>query len=175
MAVISQGMGLVNFEVFAYGTDRLLGTATVELPTLEFETVDVKGAGVMGTIAYPLAPNLGSLELKLTWRSMEPAAAELAGHKSIDLSLYSVQEHYDAGTGEITDPQHRIETRVVPKTLNLGKWEPSSTVDSESTFEIITLSYFIDGVSMLELDKLNYVYKAKGKDYGAPIRKGLGI
>ena len=43
MAVLLQGSGLVNFEVYRAGTSRMLGLATVELATAEQETVDMKG------------------------------------------------------------------------------------------------------------------------------------
>ena len=172
---VAQGIGTINFEVYVSGTSRLIGIANVELPTVEMETVDMKGNGIAGTVAMPVRANTSSMELKLTWRTMEKDAAGLIAHKSIDLSLYGVQEHYNSGTGEMTQPQHRIETRVVPKTLNLGKWEPSATVDNENTFEVITLKYTIGGKAVLEFDKFNYVFKANGTDYGTPVRKGLGL
>ena len=175
MATIKQGIAVVNFEVYVSGTTRLIGIANVELPTVEMETADMKGNGIEGTITMPVRANNASLELKLTWRTFERQAVGLFGHKAIDLSLYSVQEHINASTGALSDPQHKIETRVVPKTLNMGKWEPSSTTDSENTFEIITLNYAIDGKEVLDIDKLNYVFKVNGTDYAKPVRTGLGL
>lgn len=175
MAVISQGVAVVNFEVYVSGSDRLIGLANVELPTVSMETVDMKGSGLAGTIAMPVRSNTESMELKLVWRRMEKDAAGLIAHKSIDLSLYSVQSGMDAATGEMHLPQHKIETRVVPKTLNLGKWEPSATTDGENTFEVITLNYAIDGKSVLKFDKMNYIFEAGGEDFGSAIRKGLGL
>lgn len=175
MAVISQGIAVVNFEVYVSGSDRLIGLANVELPTVSMETSDMKGNGIAGTIAMPVRSNTESMELKLVWRRMEKDAAGLIAHKSIDLSLYSVQSGMDAATGEMHLPQHKIETRVVPKTLNLGKWEPSSTTDSENTFEVITLEYTIDGEEVLAFDKLNYIFRSGGEDFGEAVKRGLGL
>ena len=175
MAVISQGIAVVNFEVYVSGTSRLLGLANVELPTVSMETVDMKGNGIAGTIAMPVRSNTESMELKLIWRRMEKETAGLIAHQSIDLSLYSVQSGIDAATGEMQLPQHKIETRVVPKSVELGKWEPSSTTDSSNTFEVITLNYAIDGVTVLEFDKLNYVFTSNDVDFGSAVRKGLGL
>ena len=175
MAVITQSTAVVNFEVYEGGSDRLIGLATVELPNVEFETSDTKRNGIMGTIAMPIGPNLGSQELKLTWRNVEKESAALIGFKSVDLSLYGAVNNIDAATGEITVVQHRIETRVVPKTLELGKFEPSATMDTANTFEIITLLYAIDNDTVIDYDKLNYKFESNGVDYGASVRTALGI
>lgn len=175
MAVISQGIAVVNFEVYVSGSDRLIGLANVELPTVSMETSDMKGNGIAGTIAMPVRANTESMELKLVWRRMEADAAGLIGHKSLDLSLYSVQSGMDAATGEMQLPQHKIETRVIPKGLELGKWEPSSTTDSSNTFEVVTLEYTIDGEEVLAFDKLNYIFRSGGEDFGEAVKRGLGL
>ena len=174
-STLEQGIGLVNFEVYLSGTDRLLGLAQLELPTLEMATVDISGAGIMGQISMPIRANLNSLEVKLTWRRLEKAAATLSAHKSVHLSLYSDQEGIDAATNEFSDPSHYVEIVGVPKTLNLGKWEPSSTVDAETTLEVITLKYTVDGEERIEFDKLNYICRVNGEDYAEPYRLAVGL
>ncbi len=173
--IVAQGIGVVNFEVYLKGTSRLLGMANVELPNIEYETIEMKGAGLMGTLTMPVRGNLNSLEMKLTWRTLEKAAAEITKHESISLSLYSDQEHYDGGTGKFSDPSHHIEVVGVPKTLNLGKWEPSSTVDAETTLEVVTMTYRISNKTVLEFDKLNYVFKINGADQTAAYKKAVGL
>lgn len=170
-----QGIGVVNFEVYLSGTDRLLGIANVELPTLEMATVDMAGAGLMGTTSMPVRGNMNSLEVKLTWRTMEKAASELNRHKAIKLSLYSDQEHYDGSTGAFKDPSHYLEILGVPKSINLGKWEPSSTADAETTLEVITLTYKIDNQEYINVDKFNYIYRVNGEDYGQPYRQAVKL
>lgn len=175
MAVLLQGIGLVNFEVYRAGTSRMLGLASIELTTAEQETVDMKGAGIAGTIAMPIRANTSSAELKFTWRTVEPDASQIFGHERIDLSLYGDVEHTDVGTGKMHDVQHRLEVGGIPKSWNLGKWEPSSTVDGETTLELVWLSYYIDGAEQLVFDKLNYVYRVHGEDYASPYRKAVGL
>ena len=170
-----QGIGVVNFEVYLSGTTRLLGIASLELPNMEMATTDVGGTGIMGTMSMPLRGNLNSVEAKLTWRTMEKAASELNRHKAIKLSLYSDQEHYDAGAGEFKDPSHYVEIMGVPKSINLGKWEPSSTVDAETTLEVITLTYKIDNEEVINFDKFNYIYRVNGEDYGQPYRQAVKL
>lgn len=176
MAVLLQGIGLVNFEVYRAGTSRMLGMANIELTTAEQETIDMKGNGIPGTRAMPVRANFGSMELKLTWRTPMPDSANIFGHERIDLSLYGDVEHTDAaGINAMHDISHRFEIGCVPKSWNFGKWEPSSTVDSEQTFEVLTLSYFIEGVEQFVFDGLNYVYRVHGEDYASPFRKAVGL
>ena len=175
MAVQGQGIGVINFEVYRSGTNRLMGLASVELPTIEYETVDAKGNGLAGTRAFPIRANTGSMELKLTWRTTTEEAATLIRHETIDLSLYGAISSYDAATGAIETIQHRIETRVIPKTVNLGKFEPSATADNENTFEIMTLNYYIKGVEWIAIDWANYVFRVNGRDYGQPVRTATGL
>ena len=175
MAVQGQGIGVINFEVYRSGTNRLMGLATVELPTIEYESTDTKGNGLAGTRSIPIRANTGSMELKLTWRTMTDEAAVLIRHEAIDLSLYGAISSYDAATGAIETIQHRIETRVVPKTINFGKFEPSATADTENTFEILTLNYYIKGVEWIALDWANYVFRVSGTDYAQPVRTALGL
>lgn len=175
MAGVMQSIGLINFEVYKSGSDRLIGIANVELPTMEYETVDMKGAGLSGTMSMPVRGNFSSMELKLTWRSIEAEATELFGHKSINLSLYGAVSREDSGTHDLKVQRHKLEVSVLSKTLNLGKWEPSSTTDSESTFELQTLNYKIDGKEVLDIDRLNYVFKVFGTDYSRDTRTALGL
>ena len=164
MAVHVQGIGVVNFEVYLKGSSRMLGIANLELPTIEMENIEMKGVGLMGTVAMPVRGNLSSLEVKLTWRRMETYAAE-----------YSDQEGYDAATGTFEDPQHHVELVGIPKTLNLGKWEPSSTVDAETTLEVVTMTYLIKNKTWIEFDKLNYIFKINGADQTAAYRRAVGL
>ena len=175
MAVHVQGIGVVNFEVYLKGSSRMLGIANLELPTIEMENIEMKGVGLMGTVAMPVRGNLSSLEVKLTWRRMETYAAELTKHQAIQLSLYSDQEGYDAATGTFEDPQHHVELVGIPKTLNLGKWEPSSTVDAETTLEVVTMTYLIKNKTWIEFDKLNYIFKINGADQTAAYRRAVGL
>lgn len=175
MAVTFQDIGTINFEVYESGTNRLLGMANVELPTIEYETVDTKGNGLGGTRAFPIRGNTGSMELKLVWRQVNTDYAPLFRHESINLSLYGATSGYEGGSGEIKVIQHRIETRVTPKSDALGKFEPSATMDNEITFEALVFYYYINGVEQLGIDWANMIHRVNGEDYSAPTRQALGL
>ena len=174
MAVIEQAVGTINFEVYLTGTSRKLGLANIELPTLERETIDMKGNGIGGTVTMPVRGNMSASEVKLTWRSITPWASDFFPHKTVQLSLYSAQQTYDGGTGEIKVPQHRIEISGVPKATNLGKFEPSATMDAETTIEVTTLYYYVDGVEKIGWEPFNYILRVSGEDEGEEVRGALG-
>ena len=174
MAVIEQAVGTINFEVYLTDTSKKLGLATVELPNLERETIDMKGVSMGGTRAMPVRGNVGSAEVKLTWRSMTPGSSEFFLHETVRLSLYSAQQTYDGGTGVIRVPQHRIEISGVPKSINLGKFEVSATMDAETTLEVVTLYYYVDGVEKIGWEPFNYILRVSGEDEGEEVRGALG-
>ena len=170
-----QSIGTINFEVYESGKNRLLGLASVELPNFEYESVDMKGNGIAGTTSAPICGNFGDLELKLTWRNTEGATTKLLRHDKIDLSLYAAISKADSGTGSLSVVQHKIETRVWPKSLNLGKLEPSATADGETTFTVVTFNYKIDNKETMHFDRFNYILRVDGTDYSAVVRRTLGL
>ena len=53
--------------------------------------------------------------------------------------------------------------------------ETGSTTDSETELEVSYLNLYLDGKSVMEIDKFNYVCKIGDEDMLETVRKDLGL
>ena len=65
--------------------------------------------------------------------------------------------------------------RGVPKKTELGKFDVGTTTGTANTIETAYLKVTIDGETVLELDKFNYIGNIGGVDYMADVREALGM
>ena len=165
---------LVNYEVFIAG-DRKLGMADVTLPEIGYKTDTLSGAGIGGEIDMPTLGQTESMELQINWRTINGDVTELLKQEAHDLELRGANQHYDAGTGKFRVQPVKINVRGVPKSGNLGKFEPSAKSDAGTTLELLYLKVTIDGEKKVEIDKLNYIHYVNGTDYLADVRTALGL
>lgn len=165
---------LTNFEVFA-GGDRKLGMADVTLPSIEYKTATLSGAGIGGEIEMPTPGQTSSMELEINWRTLNDDNAKLLAMKAHDLELRGANENYDAGTGEIITEAVKINVRGLPKKGDLGSFKPADHTDTKTTLELTYFKMSVNGKRMVEIDKLNYIHYVDGTDYMASVRKALGL
>ena len=165
---------LRNFRVYEESYD-MIGTADVELPTLEALTETIKGAGIAGEIAAPVIGHLGSAETKLNWRTVTNRNISLVAPKAHPLDIRGDQQVYDSTAGEYKTCAIKLLVVGIPKNTNLGKLEPATTTGTSNTFETSYLKLSIDGKEKLEFDKYNYIFKVDGVDYLSESREALGL
>ena len=65
--------------------------------------------------------------------------------------------------------------RGVPKSGNLGKFEPVSKAGAETTLEIVYLKVTIGDKRVAEVDEFNYICFVNGTDYMEELRSALGL
>ena len=174
MAINNINEQTINYEVFVEG-NRALGTASVDLPEINYLTSEIKGAGVAGQLDVPTLGHLESMEMTLHWRSIFERPTNLLAQNAIMLSLRGAMQLYDAATGILKALPVRIDARCLSAGLTLGKLEPSEQTDTESTFKIDYLKITIDGRKEFEHDAFNYIHEVDGTDYLAGVREALGL
>lgn len=165
---------LINFRVYEDGTD-LLGVADAELPSIEPMTDSVKGAGIAGEIDSPVLGQFGSMTLKLNWRTVTRPLLSLAQQKSHNLDLRGAIQVFNAASGEYIAKALKVVVRAIPKKTELGKLDVASGQDSSNEFEVVYIKIMLDGESMVEIDKYNYVCVIAGTDYLSAVRTALGL
>ena len=164
----------INYEVFVDG-NRYLGTASVDLPELNYMTSEIKGAGIAGQIDMPTLGHVENLECTLHWRSIFEKPVDLVTRDAIQLSLRGAMQMYDAGTGVRRALPVRCECRALLAGTTLGKLEPSEQTDTESKLVLDYVKIIIDGVEKFEHDTFNFIHKINGVDILADVRKALGL
>lgn len=165
----------INYEVYVEG-GRCLGTASVELPELQYMTQTIKGAGVAGEMDAPTLGHLQSLEMKLTFRALFDKPVELMQQRlATNLSCRGALQRYDATLGLVKVVRVRVDMRGRPKGINLGKLEPGELTDTEITFECDIISVKIDDREVFMHDKLNFINRIEGVDQLMDVRAALGL
>ena len=164
---------LNNFEFYLNGVKRP-GVVDITLPNLEAKTTTITGAGISGDIDMPVSGHTNNLTVELNFRITDETALELGEVRAYDFEMFVAVEIYDAATGEYKAKSLRIMVRLLPTSVELGKLSPAETMDTKLTGSAIYLKVSVDGVTKVEVDKLNYIYNVNGTDFLAKIRKALG-
>lgn len=165
---------LINFRVYD-DKNNALGLATVDLPQIQAMTESVSGSGIAGEIETPLLGHFQSMATTLHWRTIEGDAAALQAHGAHQIDVRGSQQAYDAAGGTYGTVPVRATLKVIPKSFNLGSFEPGSQTDTEQEFEVVYLKLYVDGKERLEIDKANFVFKVDGVDQMATVRADLGM
>ncbi|MBP2655891.1 MAG: major tail tube protein [Firmicutes bacterium] len=164
---------LVDYRVYLSGSD-LLGVADVELPKIQFQTESLKGAGILGELETPTVGMTKSLKAKITFRTTTAAMVSLLDCSGHDLEFRSVAQKCDASGGRAYDA-NRIVIRGFPSEGELGKLDKGASGNSSIELECVYLKYVINDSTVLEIDKLNYIFKVGGTDLLSTIKTALGI
>lgn len=165
---------LSSFRLYKDGTDYL-GVADVELPSLEWLTETVGGAGVAGEVESPVVGHFKSLSLKVKWRVLTQNVASLAASKAHHLEARGSIQRFDAGAGEYKSYAVKCLTKAIPKKIGLGKLEMGKKQDNDLEFECVYLKLWIEDNEVIEIDKYNFICMIDGTDYLAEVRTHLGL
>ena len=144
-----------------------------QLPSLENQTSELKGAGIMGSIDLPSTGQIGPMSFAMSSRSINKKSAELAKPGVQNIELRFVKDTLNAD-GQKVPEGTKVYIAGVLKKMDPGKVESSATNDSSLEFEVLRYRQVIEGVEVLLIDKRSYIYKVNGVDYMEKIRQTLG-
>lgn len=165
---------LINYRVFEDGKD-LIGTADVQLPSLEYMTETVKGAGVAGEVDSPTLGHFSAMSVTLNWRTVTEHLSRLATPRAHNLDIRGAQQRFNNATGELDVVPVKAVIRALPKKTDIGKFDAGATTDSSTEMEAIYLKLTVDGETVLEIDKYNYICNIGGTDFLEKVRQALGL
>lgn len=164
---------LINYNVY-YGNDKLIGlNGDVTLPKLEPMTSTVSGAGIAGEYESPTPGHFGKLETDISFNTIGEQSAELLVPGTKSLVFRASQQSYDVAGGNITYRALKVTLKVLSKGVDLGKLAVGKQTGTKNTFETIYLKVEEDGKTLIEVDKLNFIYKVNGVDVLAAIRSQI--
>ena len=143
-----------------------------QLPSIEVQTGEVKGAGILGQIDLPATGQLGSMTFTLNTRSINKNATALAKPGVQNIELRFVRDTVTAN-GQMVPEGTKIFIAGINKKYDPGKVENNATMDGNIDFEVLRYRQVINGVETLLVDKQNYIYKVNGTDYMKNIRSLL--
>ena len=151
--------------------DKMIGTtAELELPEVKMKTSTVEGMGISGEIDSPTIGQFESMEQTINFNTLYSSAIDmLSPLKTVELTIRAAQQVYDK-EGGYTFKGLRVVERGRVKNFKPGKVKKSETMDASITIELTYILIEVDGSVMLEIDKLNGVYKTNDTDMLAEVR-----
>lgn len=145
--------------------DRLLGVGDeITLPDFETASETISGAGILGEIDDPTVGYFSNQEMEIPFRTMdEEAVALLDMTKAVTLTIRGAVQTTNS-EGDIAYKRIRVVVRGRASKFTAGKMKAGSPMDSSVTLNLLYILMELDGERVLELDKLNEVYKINGID-----------
>lgn len=148
-------------------------TSSLKRPDLDTLTETIKGAGLMGEIELPTLGQLAAMAYEITFKRSNKDAIVFFGQKTQHFETRWVTDVLDATNAKIGISANKEIVKAIPKKLGLGNLEGNSSNETTVALEVIYYKFIQDGVTLLEIDKLNNVFIVDGWDYAAQIREAL--
>ncbi len=151
-----------DFNVYDDG-ERLIGIGEeVTLPDIEMmsESVIVPG----GEVDSPTIGQFTSGQVEIPFQSLTQDLFSMMNPlRSVNITLRASQQEMD-GSGNIVFTGLRAVFRGRPKTLATGSVKKGSGTGTSLSIEWTYYMLEIDGKKVIEIDKLNSVFKINGED-----------
>lgn len=150
---------------------RMIGTgASAGLPELNMKTSTVEGFGVGGEIDSPTIGQWESMEQEVQFNTLySSATGMLSPLSNVNLTFRAAQQVYDKTGGYDFKGLRVVEMGRVKK-FKPGKIEKGESMEATVTLELTYIMIEVDGEQLVEIDKLNNVYKVRGQDMLAKVR-----
>lgn len=152
--------------------ERLIGTGPeLSLPEMEAISETVSGAGISGEIDDPAIGQISAMSMDIPFRLLDSeAAAMMDMRQSVKLTIRGAQQTLDT-EGNTLFRSMRVVVKGKSTKLALGTVKRAGTMDSAVTLSVTYLLIEVDGAPLLELDKLNQVFKVNGVDLLATVKE----
>lgn len=160
-----------NFNAYNNGNVLIGVTGQVQLPNFNAITEEIGGAGMLGTYETGIPGFYSSMAQDVHFRILDTDIFSIMDpNEPVDLTLRASEQHTVKSTGALDYKQMRIVERGRLKNFTPGKLELGKQMDAIVTLELMYILIEIDGVTMLEYDKLNSVFVINGKDILEKVR-----
>ncbi len=153
---------------------RIVGTTgEVNLTDLQAMTAEISGAGILGQYNTGIIGAFQSMSQEIPFRMIDADFFGMlnTGEQSKIVLRSSVQQRNRETGGTLSTMAMRLAFRGHPTGAKLGTVKVGDMMNAAITLELTYILIEMGGVVMLELDKLNSIYKVNGKDLLAEIRK----
>ena len=158
-----------DYNAYLDGTKMIGVAASVTLPEVKMKTSTVSGVGVNGEVDSPTIGQFESMEEEIQFNTLYSSAMDMLSPMStVNLTLRAAQQVYDKAGGYNFKGLRVVEMGRV-KSFNPGKVEKGEAMEATVKLELTYILIEVDGKQLLEVDKLNGVYRVNGVDMMACI------
>ena len=170
MAILGIPEVIHDFNIYNTGSKIIGLTGEVALPDFEAMTETISGAGILGEIETTIAGRYGSMEQEIPFRCIDADYFKLIDPTTpVDLTLRGAIQYNVRANGSTDYMGMRVVFRGRCKKITIGTVKQGGPMDSSITLELTYILIEVDGKQLIEVDKLNSVYKVNGVDMLAEI------
>lgn len=165
----------VAYRVYHQGKD-LLGTASIELPNVQYMNETLSGSGIAGEIDNPTIGITQSLTCKLSFISINPEIYNILDWTKTALyECYLALQVSDDATSIRSSIPERVNMLGRTKSFNLGTREQGKKHGNEVELELTRLETYLENSEKLLIDKLNFIHRVNGSDLLQTVRSQIGL
>lgn len=163
---------LVNrYNVYKGGTELIGVAGEQDLPEINFLTDSIEGAGVSGTMDIPVVGLVEDMESTITFATLCTSLFSVMDPtEPVDIVVKGILQGMDAGTGVAGFQSISIYERGLVKKFTPGSMKSGGKMDAKVTLGLSYYKIVLDGVTMLEIDRLNGRFIVNGKDVLEQVR-----
>lgn len=161
-------MGAVLATKVLCGINTVAEDVTINLPDINFVTVEVNG---LGKIEIPTCLT-EALESSVTSVGLDKGFFNMLGLESKELEYRFVKNSLET-SGDTKLKGYKAFLRGIPSNIPGGGIEPGSSWSGDITFKVTRYQLYCDGVEKILIDKLKGTCKINGKDYAKDIESYL--
>lgn len=168
------GNKVVNYALYVRenGKANKIGdTTSIQLPSIEFLSDTIKGAGILGEIDFPAYFQPGSMSLEASIRVSGEDVALIASAKDIELRW--VTDVFDTNNVKTGINAHKAFIKCIPKKFDEGKLEPGASQEGSFGWEVFAYKRTINGKEVINIDKFNNIFALNGQNMMSDIQAAL--
>lgn len=162
-----------GFNVYDGNGTRQIGiTNEMSLAEITSRVTTVTGAGISGSYDVPVVGHFDSITQEIPFRVLYINLSELMNPMKVQtLNIRGAIQVTDKSTGVSDFVSFRYLIKGRSKTLNPGNLKPGDVMGSKISIEVTYLLIEINEEKMIEIDKLNSVFRIDGVDLLEKVRK----
>ncbi|MDR0924295.1 MAG: phage major tail tube protein [Hungatella sp.] len=162
-----------GFNVYDGDGDLLVGvTDEMNMADLASKVATITGAGIAGSYDVPVLGHFDSITQEIPFRILYKPIFEFANPmKQVSFNVRGAIQVTDKGTGVSDFAGFRYVVKGRCKNMSPGNLKPGDVMGSKISIEAVYILYEIDGVKLIEIDKLNNIYRIDGTDLMEKVRR----
>lgn len=157
------GNKVANYSVYTRDerTVKIGDTTSVQLPSIEYLTDSIKGAGILGEVDWPTLGQVGSMSLSISIRVTNEDFGALAKAKNLEIRW--ITDAFDTTEVKTGVNLNKAFISCIPKKIDEGKIEPGSAMDGSFEYEVYAYKRILNGKEILNIDKFNGIFTINGE------------
>ncbi|AMW99310.1 phage major tail tube protein [Rummeliibacillus stabekisii] len=155
---------IADYSVYL-GQDKLKGVAgEITLPDIEEQTESFEGAGILGEIEVGTAGRFSKFEVEFPFVTIDREVTELKKNSDKAIYLRAAGAYVNKETGKLEYVKVKITLKGPRPAVSLGKLAANKPTNSTVKMKPFYIKVEVNDEILLEVDKLNGVYKLNGED-----------